>query len=146
MTPHSLARALPFALVVLSACAGGGEVEDTGPPETFGLTFSGSGYDAHDGLTIRTLVLEDGTLDERGTGEAVITGGVFSFDYGGEALTEGEGYSILWYIDSNANATCEGDGVDVTGFFWFGDVANAWDVAVTPGAPNEPTDVSCDFL
>ncbi len=140
-------RLAPLLLIPLLACNGDADTlvdtEDTDDTEElakFALTFDGTGYDTNDGQTIYVQVVQDGTLLLTGEDNAVVTMGAFSFSFD-EAITETHGYSVYYYIDVNADSACVATD-DTTGFVWFGDVAAAHAIDLSPGI-NEPADTSC---
>lgn len=107
-------RALPGAAILvacmamLSACGDGA----TEPETSFDLTFTGDStfQGAHGGQTIHVGVFEDGSdqlvVDATGTvsSESAPT---FEFTFT-DALTEGESYTLDYWIDSNFGGGREG--------------------------------------
>ena len=140
-------RFAPFFLLPLLACTGAEtdtvdteDTEDTVELAKYTLTFEGKGYDTNDGQKISVLVVQDGTLLQTGAADSFIAAAPFSFTFD-EAITETHGYSVYYFIDVKEDSLCVA-GDDTTGFVWFGEVAAAHDIDLTPGL-NEPADSSC---
>lgn len=79
---------------------------------TCDLTLVGQGFSAHDGMTIHAGIVPQGSQDGfTWQSSAMIAGGSFTMD-GPGALTKGTVYNLHYYVDINANGSCDATPTD----------------------------------
>jgi len=91
---------LIFSFLFVLAC------ESDGGSGPYDLTFSGSGFDLHEGNSLHVAVVDALSGDVVDRTSAVISDGSFSFSWTA-ALQRSRPYRIDFFADLNGNGTCE---------------------------------------
>lgn len=93
-----------LAIAGLAGCTKD-DTDETDVVITHILTFSGSGYDDHDGKNVTALVEDnDGALAGGAAQTAPVTNGAFQFTF--SELPEGD-YHLYWYVDLSGDGSCQ---------------------------------------
>jgi hypothetical protein len=74
------------------------------PTEMHSLSIVGSGFDNHNGQTLRFVLLEDGAPKVRG--QVTIQGSGFALGWH-DVLQKGKKYAVSYYADKNGNGACD---------------------------------------
>ncbi len=114
---HSSIVRIGLALVVLAAAVGwssGGAVgsramkAEQGPYE---LTFTGSGFDPHDGDTLHAALIDAATGAVVVRALTIVAHGSFTIRWPA-ILQPGHSYRVDYYADVNNNGRCDGPPID----------------------------------
>jgi hypothetical protein len=112
---------------------------------TFPVAFTGVGFDAYDGLTIR--VWHDPDKPTSFGGSATIVDGAFAFDWVEPVpVSTSSGPLILWYVDVDADESCSAPDVkSAITLDWNQDLLEpAFSKQIEP--PETNADFVCDFV
>jgi uncharacterized protein (DUF2141 family) len=92
-------------VVGLAACGGGDDGGGGGGGGPFALTFDGTMYTPHSGMTLDIQVIDnaDGSIIK--SDSAGITGDTISFTWP-DLLEAGGSYDVRWYVDVDGNGFC----------------------------------------
>lgn len=95
-------------------------------PATFDLTFTGTGYNPHDGQTIWFALWDDANTSAAVATRTTATDGAgnLSETFSG-ALVEGHSYTLYWAADFNGNGACNSPPAD-----------HGWSVAISTVSGN----------
>ena len=105
------------ALVVAAGCGGGSSstissyTTGGGTATTYNLTFTGNGYDVHNGQTFEVVLVRTSDGVVVNSGSATVAAGAFSFTFNG-ALAASTAYRLDYYADVNASGACDAPPAD----------------------------------
>jgi len=107
------------AVLALGACKTGTSDTDNGDTDSgaYSLTFTGNGYDPHDGATLYANLMDGSTIVD--TQEVVVADGTFTLTFADE-LQEGTAYTLGWYVDVDGDDACTDPPAD---HVWTHDIA-----------------------
>ncbi len=126
-----------------SGDAGGDAMGTTSTGENgasaFELRFSGSGYAARNGQTIRAALVQGDTREVVGDETFVLSDGTFSFKWP-SAVSAGRSYYIDHFVDTDGNGQCDPPPVDEV---WRTEVSSVRGPTTIEGPHNTNYNASC---